>query len=201
MARPAAPPPGSLKQSALLALIRLWMASWRLRWPAGADLPERGVLVLWHEHLPACIPAFARRGVGVLISLSGDGAFAADACGRLGYKVYRGSGSRGALSGLRALARGLAGGLSLAGMALDGPRGPRRDPKPGSLWLAGVSGLPIHPIAIRASWALRLKTWDRCLLPLPFAKVEVRVGPPCHPADAGDVLAAMENNQAALESA
>lgn len=205
MARPAAAPPGSQKRSAphilIHALIRLWMSTWRLRWPAGTVLPERGVLVLWHEHLPACIPAFARRGIGVLISRSGDGAFAAEACGRLGYKVYRGSGSRGALSGLRALARGLEGEISLAGMALDGPRGPRRDPKPGSLWLAGVAGLPVHPIAIRASWALRLKTWDRCLLPLPFAKVEVRVGPPCHPSGPEEVFAAMETNQAALESA
>lgn len=183
----------------LLALGRLWMRTWRLHWPAGSALPEHGILVLWHEHLPACIPAFARRRIGVLISRSADGSLAAEACGRLGYRVFRGSTSRGSLSGMKALARGLRAG-GLAGMALDGPRGPRRDPKPGTLWLAGLAGVPIFPIAVRASWALRLKTWDRCLLPLPFSRVEFQVGAACHPADLGEIRAAMEGNQNRLDA-
>lgn len=189
-----------LEQSLLISLGRLWMSTWRLHWPRGPALPERGVLALWHEHLPACIPAFARRRIGVLISRSADGSLAAEACGRLGYRVYRGSDTAGSLSGMKALARGIREG-GLAGMALDGPRGPRRAAKPGTLWLAGLAGAPVLPIAVKAAWALRLKTWDRCLLPLPFSRVEIRVGEPCHPADGESLLAAMEGNQAALEKA
>lgn len=189
----------AFRHALLLSLARLWMRTWRLRWPAGDAVPDRGILVLWHEHLPACIPAFARRRIGVLISRSADGGLAAQACRTLGYRVYRGSDSRGSLSGLKALARGLRGADGLAGMALDGPRGPRRLPKPGSLWLAGVAGVPVFPIAVKASWALRLKTWDRCLLPLPFSRVEVRVGAACHPADLDAMQSAMEGNQAILD--
>lgn len=188
-----------LGQTLLLACGRLWMQTWRLRWPAGSSLPEHGILVLWHEHLPACIPAFARRRVQVLISRSGDGALAAEACRRLGYRVFRGSSSRGSLAGMKSLARALRSG-GLAGMALDGPRGPRRDPKPGTLWLASLADAPIFPIAVKASWALRLGTWDRCLLPLPFSRVEFRVGEACRPADAGQMRAVMEANQIRLES-
>lgn len=191
----------NLRRTLLLALGRLWMRTWRLQWSGGSALPERGILVLWHEHLPACIPAFARRRISVLVSRSADGGLAAEACRRLGYRVYRGSGTRGALSGLKALARGMgeAGG-GLAGMALDGPRGPRREPKPGSLWLAEAAGVPLFPIAVRAGFALRLKTWDRCLLPLPFARVTVQVGPACHPADPDALRRAMEANQARLDA-
>ncbi len=188
----------AIRHALILSLARLWMRTWRLRGPGPSVLPERGVLALWHEHLPACIPAFARRRIGarrigVLVSRSADGGLAAEACRRLGYRVFRGSGTRGALSGLRALARGMgeAGG-GLAGMALDGPRGPRRLPKPGSLWLAETAGVPVFPVAVKADFALRLKTWDRCLLPLPFAKVVVRVGPACRPADPEALRRAME---------
>lgn len=184
----------------ILSLARLWMSTWRLRWHSSPPASGPGILVLWHEHLPACIPAFARRGIGVLVSRSADGALAAEACRRLGYRVYRGSDSAGSLSGMKALARGLRDGGGLAGMALDGPRGPRRVPKPGTLWLSELAGAPLLPIAVKASRALRLKTWDHCLLPLPFATVEVRVGAPCRPADAEALCALMEENQSRLDS-
>jgi lysophospholipid acyltransferase (LPLAT)-like uncharacterized protein len=183
----------------LILLGRLWMSTWRLHWPAGLSLPDKGVLVLWHEHLPACIPAFARRGIHVLISRSADGALAAETCERLGYLVHRGSDSAGSLSGMKALARGLRGG-GLAGMALDGPRGPRRAVKPGTPWLADLAGAPLLPIAVKASFALRLKTWDRCLLPLPFARIDFRVGEPVSAGGADTLRRAMEANQERLEA-
>ena len=127
----------------LLALGRLWLRSLRVRWirPEPA-LPDRAVIVLWHEHLPACIRIFSRRGIHVLISRSADGDWAARACERFGYRVHRGSSSRGAAGGMRALARAMETDGGLAGMALDGPRGPRRVPKPGSLWLARQRSSP-----------------------------------------------------------
>lgn len=190
-----------LRDRLLLRLALLWMRTWRIRWPQGRALPRRGVLALWHEHLPACIPAFAGLGVAVLVSRSADGSLAAEACARLDYRVFRGSTSSGGLSGMKSLARALGapGDGGLAGMALDGPRGPRGMPKDGSLWLSGCAEAPLHPIAVKASRSLRLGTWDRCLLPLPFARIEVKVGPPMpHPTPA-EILRAMRENQDALE--
>lgn len=189
-------------RSLLLRLGCLWLRSLRVRWVSGTDrpasvppaslLPSRGVILLWHEHLPACIRAFSHRGIDVLISRSADGAWAAEACRRFGYRVHRGSSSRGALGGMKTLARGLEAGSGLAGMALDGPRGPRRIAKPGSLWLARQAGVPVVPVAVHAPLSLRLKSWDRCLLPLPFSKVIVRVGAPFHPESVQALEAAME---------
>ncbi len=190
----------------LLGLARLWLKTLRLRWPAGAALPDGAVIVLWHEHLPICMRAFAGRGIHVLISKSRDGEWAARACARMGYRVHRGSSSAGtgisaedpakSFGGLRALAHAAATGPALVGMALDGPRGPRREPKPGSLWLARRLGVPIVPVAIDAPRAFRLGSWDRALIPFPFSRVEIKLGAPVYPGSIGELARAMEDTEA-----
>ncbi|MEO6098127.1 MAG: DUF374 domain-containing protein [Fibrobacteria bacterium] len=187
-------------RSLILGLGCLWLRTWRVRWisggcegaqPRDGSIPARAVLLLWHEHLPACIRAFSGRGIEVLISRSPDGGWAADACARFGYRVHRGSSSRGSMGGLREIALGMQSGSGLAGMVLDGPRGPRRQPKEGSLWLARRAHVPVVPVRIEALWAIRLKSWDRCLIPLPFAKVTVYLGKPFHPESPAEIGAAM----------
>lgn len=180
----------------LLGLARLWLWTLRLRWPANPGLPAGAVIVLWHEHLPVCMRAFSGRGIHVLISKSRDGEWAARACARMGYRVHRGSSSPGAqakaFGGLRALARAAGNGRALVGMALDGPRGPRREPKPGSLWLARRLGVPIVPVAVEAPRAFRLGSWDRALIPFPFSRVEIKLGPPVFPASTAELARAMD---------
>jgi lysophospholipid acyltransferase (LPLAT)-like uncharacterized protein len=156
--------------------------------------------LLWHEHLPVCIRAFSGRGIHVLISKSRDGEWAAQACVSMGYQVHRGSSSaRGdgkALGGLRALARAAGKEPSLIGMALDGPRGPRRVPKPGSLWLAQRLSLPVIPVAVEARWGFRVRSWDRTLVPWPFSRVDIRVGSPIFP----DAMESLRQAMRAVES-
>ena len=38
------------------------------------------------------------------------------------------------------------------------------------------TGVPIIPIRVRASRAWRLKSWDRFLIPKPFARVDIHYG-------------------------
>ncbi len=53
--------------------------------------------------------------------------------------------------------------------------------------LAQITGLPILPCSYRVNWKIRFKTWDRFLIPLPFAQCEVAVGEPVRiPRDATD---------------
>jgi lysophospholipid acyltransferase (LPLAT)-like uncharacterized protein len=175
----------------LLGLGRLWLRSLRVRWETETDPPQRAIIVLWHEHLPICMRAFSHRGIDVLISRSADGDWAAEACERFGYRVHRGSSTRGSMGGMRALARSLGRGNGSAGMALDGPRGPRRVAKTGSLWLSAQTLAPIIPVWVEAPKSFRLKSWDRCVVPLPFSEVTLRVGAPLHPRNLEDLEAAM----------
>jgi hypothetical protein len=81
----------------------------------------------------------------------------------------------------RALARRL-GDLGRAGFSLvvtpDGPWGPYRVAKPGALIVARQAGLPILPVAVRARPAIRLRRWDRQLLPLPFSRIDLLAAEP-----------------------
>jgi lysophospholipid acyltransferase (LPLAT)-like uncharacterized protein len=182
--KPLRPLLPGLARALAYALAYSWLRTLRLRWPEGVDLPPRGIILLWHEHLPICMRAFSGRGIHVLVSKSRDGEWAARACARMGYRVHRGSSSaRGdgkAFGGLRALARAAGTEPGLIGMALDGPRGPRRVPKPGSFWLAQRYSLPVIPVAVEARRGFRLGTWDGTLIPWPFSRVEIRVGRPIH---------------------
>jgi hypothetical protein len=52
----------------------------------------------------------------------------------------------------------------------DGPRGPPEQMPQGTVMLARTRGTPVILMGIAARPALRLKSWDRTLIPLPFAK-------------------------------
>ena len=69
---------------------------------------------------------------------------------------------------------------------VDGPRGPARVSKTGIIALARLTGLPIQPVAFSARPAIRLKSWDQSLVPLPFARVVCAFGEPLIVDDAGD---------------
>jgi hypothetical protein len=63
-------------------------------------------------------------------------------------------------------------------MLTDGPRGPARRSKIGVVGLARLTGVPITPFVLSARPRLRLRSWDRTLLPMPFARVVCRFGEP-----------------------
>jgi lysophospholipid acyltransferase (LPLAT)-like uncharacterized protein len=50
--------------------------------------------------------------------------------------------------------------------------------KPGVLLAAAASGLPIQPLALAATRARRLGSWDRMIVPLPFSTVHFVYGEP-----------------------
>jgi lysophospholipid acyltransferase (LPLAT)-like uncharacterized protein len=70
------------------------------------------------------------------------------------------------------LARAAAEGYSLT-ITPDGPFGPYRVPKPGALIVGRASGLPLLPWGLAARPAVRLRRWDRYVVPLPFARIRL----------------------------
>ena len=107
-----------------------------------------------------------------LVSQSWDGERLDSLLSRIGYGVsVRGSSSRGGPQARDELMAYLASG-GATGIAVDGPRGPARVPKPGAAVLARHG--PLIYVHVRASPVLRLKSWDRAQLPLPFARIQLR---------------------------
>src|SRR5262249_20791808 len=78
---------------------------------------------------------------------------------------------------LRRMRTGLAKGHDVI-IAVDGPSGPRRQVRPGALWLAATAGVPVLPIGCAAAPAFRFPRWDRHLVPLPGASIVPALGRP-----------------------
>lgn len=126
----------------------------------------------WHEGLLVATYAFRRQGIQVLVSQHRDGELIARAIERMGYGTIRGSSTRGGTRALFRMAAAGAAGDDL-GVTVDGPRGPRLLVKPGTLFIAGRSGLPIVPFAVASRKPWVLSSWDRFMVPRPFSRTAI----------------------------
>lgn len=157
--------------------------TWRIRVVNGeylADLRRTGrpfIFSLWHGQLLPLLWHHRRQGVKVLISEHRDGELIARTAESLGYGLIRGSSTRGADRALISLVRELQAGNEVA-ITPDGPRGPPTTFAPGALVAAQRSGSFILPVAASADRAWRLRSWDRFMIPKPFARVTVAYATP-----------------------
>jgi lysophospholipid acyltransferase (LPLAT)-like uncharacterized protein len=168
-------------------LIRLLAMTWRVTTRGGEGLREvraakRGaVFVVWHGELLPALWAFRGQGITALISSHADGEIIARFCATIGFRLVRGSSSRGGARALLELVRELEAGHEVA-VTPDGPRGPRRAFAPGALVAAMRAGAPVIAFGVDVDRAWRFRSWDRFVLPKPFARVTVTttVATPVH---------------------
>ena len=112
----------------------------------------------------------------LMVSHSPDGDILVRTLGEKHYRFARGATGLGGKRALLLLRRELESGHSV-GVAVDGPEGPFGSIREGVLHLARMTGAPIAPLVARADRPLVLGTWDRTIVPLPFRKVEMEMGP------------------------
>ena len=111
-----------------------------------------------------------------MVSRSRDGQFLADFLHRFGFRSIRGSTSTGGLETLVQATRIVRQGYDIA-IAPDGPRGPCQQVQPGIIKLAQMTSLPIVPVSYQVSIRRELHSWDRFIVPSPFAKVAFEIAP------------------------
>jgi lysophospholipid acyltransferase (LPLAT)-like uncharacterized protein len=169
-----------------LRLYRLWARTLRLKVvdPNGVVALVRNqpvIFAIWHNRLlmlPRVFdPCFPSRQSYGLISASRDGDLIALFIERSGYGTIRGSSSRKGVIALRQLVETLAADGNVL-VTPDGPRGPVYQASPGIVFLAQKSGAPIVPIHLEYSNCWRLKSWDRFVVPRPFATLRAILGAP-----------------------
>jgi len=163
-------------------VIRALATTWRVRTVGGEPLAEarrtgqRVIFALWHGELLPLLWHQRGENVAIVISDHRDGEIIARIAESLGYATVRGSTSKGGSRALIGLMREITAGRDGA-ITPDGPRGPARVFASGAAVAAFRTGALIVPIRARASRAWRLKSWDRFLIPKPFARVTVTIGP------------------------
>jgi lysophospholipid acyltransferase (LPLAT)-like uncharacterized protein len=124
-------------------------------------------LFWWHRH----------QGTALLVSRNRDGGLLAEAAQAWGYRLIRGSTSRGSIGALRQVIRTLEQGGEVA-ITPDGPRGPGGVAKPGAAAAALTTGAMIVPVGLSASRAWRFGRWDAVHVPHPFARLRAVYGMP-----------------------
>jgi hypothetical protein len=164
-------------------LVRALGATWRVdrdglgRWDAEVAAGARCIYAFWHARLLPLVYTHRGLGIVVLVSRHRDGQLVTRIIERLGFGSARGSSTRGGEEGARAMLSRAAD-RRLLGIAPDGPRGPAGRLKPGLVWLASRTGLPVVPVAGAARRCWRLRSWDRMRIPKPFERVVVAYGEP-----------------------
>ncbi|MBK7642649.1 MAG: lysophospholipid acyltransferase family protein [Planctomycetes bacterium] len=163
--------------------LRRLRASWKSErlqpqhWDAVGGGKQGVLLALWHGRMVCGMADHAQREFTVLVSQSRDGDISEKLLRRFGYKVIRGSSSRGGASAARAMLGALEQGAVLV-ITPDGPRGPRHAMNPGLAWMARETGFPVLPMGFACDKAWRLDSWDRFTIPKYGARVVLSYGEP-----------------------
>ena len=173
-------------------LSKLWSYTLRVRregFEAVEDLAardERFILAFWHRRLfmmPLAYPFRRRqatgeaRGVAILSSDSRDGERSAATWRWFGIHAVRGTASDDGAKALVRMIMAVKQGWDF-GITPDGPRGPLLRLKPGTVALARKTGAWIVPVSLAFDRSFELRTWDRMVIPFPFATCTVRYGTP-----------------------
>lgn len=181
----------SVMTSLLAGYLRLAYAT--LRWTReGQDIAERvwadslkdgrgAILCFWHSRVPVA-PASWPQGpdkpeIRALISQSTDGEFIARVMDKIGFPAVRGSSAKktdpaknkGGEQAFRDMVKWVRDGNAMA-VTPDGPRGPAEHLEKGVVSLARMTGAPVLFVGIAMQPCIRLNSWDRTILPLPFAR-------------------------------
>ena len=161
--------------------------SWRIKVVEHPNMTELRkvhkpmVLAHWHGDELSILHLVKSLKLATMTSTSNDGSLIDFVILKFGGQTSRGSTTRGAVSALKALIR-----LGRLGhpisMAVDGPKGPIYQIKPGAFELSKVLNCPVFPVGVVAtSKYIFEKAWNKTFLPLPFSKVVIVFGNPLDP--------------------
>jgi lysophospholipid acyltransferase (LPLAT)-like uncharacterized protein len=184
--------PPAAARPLVATLARALGRSWRIelvheeRWRPIYQSGRPHVFLLWHEALLPLLWQHRNQGIVIVVSEARDGQYLSDLAFSLGYRAVRGSSTRGGIRALLGAVRELREGRAIA-FTPDGPRGPRRQLKPGVVAAAQRGGGVIVPLHAEADRAWRLHSWDRFMIPKPLARVRITYGRPFEvgPGDSG----------------
>lgn len=173
----------------LRGLLKLLWYSYRVEKIIGADVGEQLITdktvcipCYWHQQHLLCaniIRQWIRKGfkASIVISASVDGEIPARIAGAWGADIIRGSANQTGALVMRDMYGALKRGSSII-TTPDGPKGPIFEFKIGNILMARISHAPLLPLACAADRSWRLTSWDRMMIPKPFARVVIAIGDP-----------------------
>lgn len=158
--------------------------TWRIRIhesPSFQEARARSAPVVfahWHGDELAILHLLKPYRACAMVSHSKDGEIMARTIALLGAQTSRGSSSRGGVGALKGILRLAKDGWHPS-VAVDGPKGPYHQVKPGVFEISKLINGPIVPLSVAVSRAYVFhKAWNKTFLPLPFARIQIVFGSP-----------------------
>lgn len=141
------------------------------------------VVVLWHDSLLPIAFNHYKDNVATIASDSKDGSLITYILEKWGFKVSRGSSTRGGLKAAMNIIKTCKTEKKPAAITVDGPKGPRHEVKSGAIMIAKNLDKVIYMATLKTKSYIQFKSWDKFILPKPFAKVEVWYSEPFYVRD------------------
>lgn len=139
------------------------------------SLKEKNPFILAHFHGDelALVSLTPRYKIATMTSTSKDGELMNTVLRLMGGKTSRGSSTRGGVTALKGLIQLCKSGSNCS-VAVDGPKGPLHEVKPGIFELSRLMKGQIYAggVAVDRAWHFS-KAWNKTFLPKPFARVVV----------------------------
>ncbi len=141
---------------------------------------QKVIYAFWHGRQFILVRYMSNKNISIMSSTSRDGILQANILKKFKYEIISGSSAKSPVRALIGSVQKMREGYDV-GFAVDGPRGPLHRVKPGAIFLAKKMQAPIIPISFSANPSIILKSWDKYLLPKPFAKSAIIFGEPFYP--------------------
>ncbi len=164
------------------------------------NIPDKPYMyIFWHSYILLVSYSHRGRAVRVLASTSKDGDVSAFANSIFGHRIIRGTasstkeGAKTTIKIIRSLKEG-----NVVAITPDGPKGPALKAKNGVAYIAKKVNCPVVPVAWYAKRKIRLKSWDKTIVPLPFNKAVIMTGEPVYMKPNDDIETSIRNIESAL---
>ncbi|MDX9835759.1 MAG: lysophospholipid acyltransferase family protein [Desulfobulbus sp.] len=164
-------------------LLKAWFSTCRLqvrgreRLDAAVREHGSGIAALWHYSFPYIFYHLRVYSAAVMVSSSRDGEYIARLAEQFHHVPVRGSSNLRGFRALLEMVEQVRHG-SNAVIVADGSQGPARQAQAGAIFVASKSGRPIMPMAWAADRCIAFNSWDRTLIPKPFANIVLHHGEP-----------------------
>ncbi|MBU0529632.1 DUF374 domain-containing protein [bacterium] len=176
----------NIKITILTSLIRILYGScrWKITGFQHVEnlLNKNGsfIIAYWHGNMFIPYLKLAKYHFHILAGFHKDAELGVNIGEKLGWKFLRGSSSQNGSEVFQQIVELLSKPNNVFAITPDGPKGPARIPKPGTVRAAQKTGIPIIPAAGRSHRSWSFTNWDTFHITKPFTHIELKFGEPLY---------------------
>ena len=138
------------------------------------------IIAYWHGNMFIPYLKLAKYQFNILAGFHRDAELGVNIGERLGWKFLRGSSSQNGSEVFQQIVELLSKPNNVLAITPDGPKGPAKIPKPGTVRAAQKTGVPIIPAAGRSRRSWGFTNWDTFHVAKPFTRIELKFGEPLY---------------------